>query len=368
MRLDRARLTRDPAVLVRETWGDVLHTGRFWLYGAGNVGKRLLAALNADGRPVGGFIDNNPALQDREVNGVRVWPHDQISPGQDDVCVVTIWNYHHDFARSAEHARSLGFRTVMHFSALAVLGDYGGVFPNYAVDHPSVVFSETFEDDYRSLQASLADEASRALADQVLSFHALPTPENLPPLSDRPLPFEAGAIATYVDCGAFVGDDFEQRRGVFTSLKKAYLIEPDPETYDILMARKFPGLDVTPIHAAASDRPGATRFAASGTWGSKIADDGGIDVECLTLDSLALQGAGPVYVKMDVEGHELAVLRGAAGLLADHSTVFCVTLEHRARDLFDVPRLLSAYAHRRNYLFANDTEFAMDLVIYSVPS
>ncbi|WP_256966381.1 FkbM family methyltransferase, partial [Streptomyces griseiscabiei] len=38
------------------------------------------------------------------------------------------------------------------------------------------------------------------------------------------------------------------------------------------------------------------------------------DVDCVTLDGLGLTDVG--FVKIDVDGNELAVLRGAAGVLA----------------------------------------------------
>jgi FkbM family methyltransferase len=371
--IDYGCVLADPTVYVRETYGDVLRTGAFYLYGAGNVGRKMLAALRADGRNVRGFLDNNPSLCGGEIEGAKVWPFENLAPADNDVCVITIWNYHHDFAKSAEHARQLGFKTIMHFSALAVLGGYDGIFPNYAVDHPAVVFTPAFEADYAALNTALADAPSRTLARRVLDFYALPTPENLPPMSARQLPFDPSQISTYVDCGAFIGDDFAQHRAVFDQLTTVYLIEPDPGTFEALRNRDFPGLNsVIPLHAAASDSGGVVRFAASGTWGSKVAIDGAteetVEVQTLTLDSLPLGSDERAYVKMDVEGHELAVLAGAHALLSDPRTVFCITLEHKARDLFDVPRLLARYPHRRNYLFANDTEFAMDLVIYSVPS
>jgi FkbM family methyltransferase len=368
---DYARLVRDPTALIRETYGGVLQIGGFYLYGAGNVGRKMLAALQADGHRVKGFLDNSPALRDGEVAGLPVCRFEDLRPEAADVCVVTIWNYRHDFRASAEHARRLGFKTVMHFSALAVLGGYQGIFPNYAVDHPSVVFTPDFEANHAALMAALADDASRELADQVLGFHALPTPERLPPLSARPLPFDAGQVRTYVDCGAFVGDDFESHRADFNGLETAWLIEPDPATFETLKARSFPGLNAIPTRAAVSREAGVIRFAAEGHWGSKIVDGDDsastVEVETLTLDSLPL-GDGMAYVKMDVEGHELAALEGAHRLLSDHTTIFGVTLEHRAQDLFEVPALLARYPHRRNYLFAHDTEFAMDMVVYSVPA
>jgi FkbM family methyltransferase len=370
--LDLARLAADPSCMIREAHAGWAPGAAFYLRGAGQVGRKMLAALKADGRPVKGFLDNNPALAGQAIDGAPILSFDQVKPAPNDICVVTIWSYRHDFRRSAAEAHAMGFQRVMHFSALATLLGYEAIFPNYAVDHPSTVFTPEIEADHAALMAGLADDASRDLANQVLAFHALPAPENLPAVSHRSLPFDPGAIETYVDCGAFIGDDFAERRGVFDHLKTAYLIEPDPATFATLSARTFEGLDVIPVHAAASDREGEVRFAANGDWGSKVVETQStartVKVQTLTLDSLPLNPAARTYVKMDVESHELAALAGAHALLSDNQTVFGVTLEHKARDLFDIPRLFARYPHRRTYLFAHDTEFAMDLVAYSVPA
>lgn len=84
-------------------------------------------------------------------------------------------------------------------------------------------------------------------------------------------------------------------------------------------ANRFPGFDV--VHAAASDRPGERRFRPYGPYGY-VAPDGPADpvevrVPAVAVDALlADRGVGRVdFVKMDIEGSEVAAIRGMTGLL-----------------------------------------------------
>jgi FkbM family methyltransferase len=75
------------------------------------------------------------------------------------------------------------------------------------------------------------------------------------------------------------------------------------------------------ISAAVSDRPGKLRFVEMGPFGQLCGDDYGgpsIEVPAVTLDGL-LEKIGwdrVDYVKIDIEGAELAAFRGMVGLLS----------------------------------------------------
>jgi FkbM family methyltransferase len=179
-------------------------------------------------------------------------------------------------------------------------------------------------------------------------------------------------IKTYVDCGAFIGDDFLTHLAQFPNLTDATLFEPDPGSFATLADRgQFAGkVKLHAVNAAIAKEAGQVHFAAGGHWGSKIVTAGEANTVAVTAIPLDAACAGlntPLYIKMDIEGYELAALEGAAKLLAGDQAVFSVTLEHKAHDLFEIPEFLGRFAHRRHYLYAHDSEFAMDLVLYSVP-
>ena len=60
-----------------------------------------------------------------------------------------------------------------------------------------------------------------------------------------------------------------------------------------------------------------------------------------TLDHLFLQHDPPVsYLKADVEGHELPLLQGAAGLIRQNKPKIAVTVYHGANDHQEIMRFV----------------------------
>lgn len=140
---------------------------------------------------------------------------------------------------------------------------------------------------------------------------------------------------TVVDVGANIGYITARLADIVGPVGRVYAIEPVPETYDLLTrtVRRLKLESVRPVHACASSRSGevtmeipAAQQGGENLYESRIIDPLGSDtsgrrvsVPALTLDEIVEDAKGPVtFVKIDVEGHEGEVIRGAAGLLARH--------------------------------------------------
>jgi FkbM family methyltransferase len=102
---------------------------------------------------------------------------------------------------------------------------------------------------------------------------------------------------------------------------RVFAFEPAPDIFSGLARHiRMNGLDnvVTPVPAAAGDRIATVPLVVAGTHGesrlASDADDRGatVDVAVTTVDAFcAERGLTPRFIKVDVEGFELAVLRGA---------------------------------------------------------
>ncbi|MCD9027308.1 FkbM family methyltransferase [Luteimonas sp. BDR2-5] len=143
-------------------------------------------------------------------------------------------------------------------------------------------------------------------------------------------PFFQARSITYVDVGAYVGDVYEALAKSEIKLLDAYLIEPNPNSFRTLEATVA---GVASMHKAAchnlaisshagkvvmQDSEDMTRVVS--TEDNAEGDGGGrtFVVSTMTLDEFAQkQGIQRIsLLKIDVEGHELDVIKGAGSLFA----------------------------------------------------
>jgi FkbM family methyltransferase len=141
-----------------------------------------------------------------------------------------------------------------------------------------------------------------------------------------------------LDIGADVG---EFSIAMLASSRSVIAFEPRPaQAHDLVSMFDAVGVPVKVEAVALSDKPGVTtmRVVEDEPGRSTIdtdnvlndVDGGGvqsIDVPVKRLDDLHLDDIG--LVKIDVEGHELAVLRGATDTLARNQPVIVVEAEER---------------------------------------
>jgi FkbM family methyltransferase len=95
-------------------------------------------------------------------------------------------------------------------------------------------------------------------------------------------------------------------------------LEPAADTFRLLKENvALNGYQVTMVQAAAGDHCGTARFTAGLDAANSLALDGPLVTELVTIDSL-IGDRRVAGMKVDVEGFEIDVLRGAARALAEH--------------------------------------------------
>src|SRR5208282_2507626 len=132
------------------------------LFGAGGLGRKTLAGLRNAGVEPLAFADNNPALWNKQVDGLPVLPVPEAARrhGREAAFIVTIWKGEATdrMAQRKQQLLDLDCTTVVSFGPL--FWKYADVFlPHYAFDLPHKVYEEV--EHVKQACALWDDEASR---------------------------------------------------------------------------------------------------------------------------------------------------------------------------------------------------------------
>jgi FkbM family methyltransferase len=135
----------------------------------------------------------------------------------------------------------------------------------------------------------------------------------------------------YVDVGANMGD-WSYRVSKICNDSRIVAFEPASDNFEFLTKRFKSQENVTPINCAVSDTIGLCTIVIGGELsGSNSVYRSNLEIvdkveetNCVSLDAFAKEnGFREIeYIKIDVEGHELSVLKGATEILSLNSVRF----------------------------------------------
>jgi FkbM family methyltransferase len=196
------------------------------------------------------------------------------------------------------------------------------------------------------LQVRQLDDVARAV--DVLGVHDLVVTEAIWRL--------AAPGDTLVDVGANVGYMSLAMIARLGHAGRVFSYEPQPGVFEELSANvaaareRFPRIDVSVRREALSDCVGTARFVVPKGTGSNrglahIDPGGTVSVITQRLDDCADElGPAIALMKIDVEGHEPAVLRGASKLL-EKGAIRHVVIEEHGRYPTEATTLLEGFGY-----------------------
>jgi FkbM family methyltransferase len=348
------------------------------IFGAGQLGRRILSALRDSGVEPLAFSDNNHALWNTQLQGVEVLAPRVAADryGSSSAFLISIWHPSQVSSVSSvfRQLKNLGCRRVAPFP-LALWKYADSLLPYYLWDLPSKLLTERTS--IACAFSALSDEASklefirqirlRLFAD----FDGLSAPaagcQYFPPDLVPPRPDEC-----FVDCGAYNGDtlsDFlEYCGGSFT---RVVAFEPDPANFARLhdkVEHDPPLFGRAMLHnAATGGANGTVTFNANGLASASMCTGSGTQVPCVKLDDV-LEGMRPTFIKMDIEGAELDALYGAQSSIQKCRPLLAICVYHAQDHLWRIPLAIRELLPDSQMFIRAHRADGLDLVCYAIPS
>jgi len=230
-------------------------------------------------------------------------------------------------------------------------------------------FVEKNQNAFNELMATLADDLSRNILtgffNQKISgdtcyLKKLVTDDEYFPdfveLSDGEL---------FVDCGAFDGDSIEAfvKHMGNKRIDLIYAFEPDVYNHEKIIKRNFNNCIL--LQKGCYFKKATLRFQDGETMSSKIDESGISKVDVDTIDNV-LQGEKATYIKMDIEGSELAALDGAKETIMLHRPKLAVCVYHKIDDLLTIPQKILSFRSDYKLYLRTHCIYSCATVLYAI--
>jgi FkbM family methyltransferase len=348
------------------------------LYGAGNLGGLARDFLKFVGCGFVMAIDRNARRIATEADwcGVRLLQPDDVT--DDDkrrlclaVCVATV-----PYVPLERSLTEFGFANVVPFYDLAEsfrplhpLSNGWFAAPFSSSDQESTAGVLSLWDDDISRAHHLQFLAWRSLREEWTFEHAQPLPNDtrffIPEvasvLHDHEILLDAGAHYGSVT-KAFV----EQTTGAFLRI---VAIEPDPTNRahleETLRALLPDDRRITVYECALAEAEGEAPFHSGLGYASQLVDTGQMRIMVRPLDTLDIS---PTFVKLHLEGGELAALKGARQTLIDNRPLLAATVYHNDDGIWRTARWLMDTLADYRILFRLHSWCGTGAVIYAIPN
>ncbi len=160
-------------------------------------------------------------------------------------------------------------------------------------------------------------------------------------LTDNDIFFDVGANAGFYTLLA-------NHRGA-----RVYSFEPFPSTFEMLHGNVRTNCNekrVTILPYAVSEHEGTVHMRKMHTAGvNLVSPDGNVPVQAISLDGFDVV---PTVMKVDVEGHELSVFKGAQIMLRKHMPAIIAEVSPESRDYLVSLGYTATLLGKTNYLFS----------------
>ncbi|MGV8938296.1 MAG: FkbM family methyltransferase [Allorhizobium sp.] len=347
------------------------------LYGAGNLGRLARDHLRSVGEDFAFVVDRNAEVltNDPAWAGVRLMTPDDVPAELKQTALLAVSIATSPYVPLEAALKASGWRDVVPFYDLA---------ESFRDRHPlsNGWFAAPFEADEETAMASLLerwdDDISRAHHLQFIAWRRL---RQEWVFADAPVTLDdrffipeimtrLGDDEIFVDAGAHHGSVTQR---FLTEMKNRFAsitaIEPDADSFVVLekaiarlphdIARK-----ISLSEALLDSSAGSRSFHGGLGYASQIAKTGAAIRQTITIDAL---GLAPTFLKLHLEGAELAALEGAVATIQKHRPMIAATVYHNADGLFKTPAWLSDTLDDYHLAMRLHSWCGTGAVVYAIP-
>jgi len=195
----------------------------------------------------------------------------------------------------------------------------------------------------------LSDEQSKKIYSSIVKFRQTHSKKDYPKSKQEHEYFFNGLKLSkdevFIDCGAYIGDTIDEfLKRMPIEYKQIVAFEPDSKNFKELKKRHGCNPKITLINAGAYDKEGELLFKEQG-GSSRITDEidneqnNIVHIQVRTIDNLELDNVS--FIKMDIEGAELNVLKGAEKTILKNKPKLAICIYHSDEDMINIAEYIN---------------------------
>jgi FkbM family methyltransferase len=116
-----------------------------------------------------------------------------------------------------------------------------------------------------------------------------------------------------------------------------------------------------------SDKTGRVFFESTGDTSARISEVGSSSIEVITIDEALQEYEFPVeFIKMDIEGAELAALHGAKETIQKYKPILAICVYHKLDDLITIPQYIKKLVPEYKLYLRHHSKCIFETVLYAV--
>ncbi len=183
-------------------------------------------------------------------------------------------------------------------------------------------------------------------------------------------------ISSFIDIGAYIGDTIDDALYYIPQVKRIYAFEADQRNYEKLIARHGNNPRVKAYRVALSDCDGEIFFSSGFNTESRMTghcikevlnDDVVEKVSSIRLDAVdEILNMSVSFIKIDVEGNEMDVLKGAAEIICRDRPKLAVCVYHKNQDIIEIPLWIHSIVPEYKFLLRQHSIHGTDTVLYAI--
>ncbi|MFQ5740137.1 MAG: FkbM family methyltransferase [Acidobacteriota bacterium] len=328
------------------------------IFGAGSSGLTTLGFLWRKGIHVSFLCDNDRNKQGTKINGIAVLNPAQLQDDKNSPILIAS-----DWAKDiAQQLNQLGIRNYSHFVPSA---------PDHFCPDSILNSLDQLEEVYNLLEDDASKETFLSQIEFRLTLDSAVL--KVAPYRQYFHPGVKPALGDVIlDGGAWTGDTATQFCRQLNSNCTVFAFEPDDSNFHLLLETIVKeGLQdqVLLLKSGLSRKNGSVSFqsCAENSMQCRIESGGESRIDVVSVDSFASEKAIRIdLIKLDVEGSEEEVLKGARQTLSEARPKLQVCVYHKPDDLWKIPLLVRDLNPNYRFFLGHHSQTLFETVLYAV--